>query len=305
MLFDVITVLLIFDIKSLKVELSILLYLDDILFCVPVCGVQHKKDLQAAMYRLCIFGYFSGPRVNLSKMYAVVKRQGEEAPMPKVVVGCAVKPFVRYWGILLGNISVEQAYAPSISRMMQRARQMAALPLGLEEKAHLFSSWIAPMCYLPARAYRPTDHVLSQLNLVHKIALGLNNWHLTMPILQLPVKEGMLAQANLAAYAEWVHTQSFVRFVRRPAQFAERHVTPFRRWAFSVGLLIEEEFLPFLQMALVPLPRPSFLQGSLKSYSVVRGRKSRRPRSSVYSTCRFGITPSYVIFARSPTRLPR
>ena len=197
--------------------------------------------------------------------------------MPKVVAGCTVKPFVKYLGILLGNVSVEQAYALSISKMMQRARQMAALPLWLEEKAYLFSSWIVPVCYLPARAYRPTDHVLSQLNVVHKIALGLNNWHLTMPILQLPAKEGGLAQANLAAYAEWVHSQSFVRFVQRPAQFAERHVAPFRRWAFSVGLLIEEEFLPFLQVALVPLPRPSFLQGSLRSYSVVRREGGGRP----------------------------
>ena len=147
---------------------------------------------------------------------------------------------------------------------------MAALPLGLEEKAYLFSSWIAPVCYLRARADRPTEHVLSQLNLVHKIALGLNNWHLTMPILQLPIREVGLAQASLAAYAEWVHSQSFVRFVQRPAQFAERHVAPFRRWAFSFGLLIEEEFLPFLQVALVPLPGSSFLQGSLKSYSIVR-----------------------------------
>ena len=113
--------------------------------------------------------------------------------------------------------------------------------VGLAEKAYLFSSWIAPVCYLPARAYRPTDHVLSQLNLVHTIALGLNNWHLTMPIRHLPVKEGGLAQASLAAYAEWVHSQSFVRFVQRLAQFAERHVAPFQRWAFSVGLLIEEE----------------------------------------------------------------
>ena len=90
---------------------------------------------------------------------------------------------------------------------------------------------------------------------------------------------------------EWVHSQSFVRFVQRPAQFAERHVAPFRRWAFSVGLLIEEEFLPFLEVALVPLPRPSFLQGSLKSYSVVRreGGASHPPRSVVYSTCRSGI----------------
>ena len=68
--------------------------------------------------------------------------------MPTVVEGCTVKPFVKYLVILLGNVSVEQAYASSISRMMQRARQMAALPLGLEEKAYLFSSWIASVCYL-------------------------------------------------------------------------------------------------------------------------------------------------------------
>ena len=98
---------------------------------------------------------------------------------------------------------------------------MAALPLGMEEKAYLFSSWVASVCYLPARAYRPTAHVLSQLNLVHKIALGLNDWHLTMPSLQLPLKEGGLGQASLAAYAEWVHSHSFVRYVQCPAQFAE------------------------------------------------------------------------------------
>ena len=50
-------------------------------------------------------------------------------------------------------------------------------------------------------------------------------------------------------------------------------MAPFRRWAFSVGLLIEEEFLPLLHVALVPLPRPSFLQGSLESYSVVRRQR--------------------------------
>ena len=109
-----------------------------------------------------------------------------------------------------------------------------------------------------------------------------------MPIVQLPVREGGLAQASLAAYAEWVHSQSFVRFVQHPAQFAERHVAPFRRWAFSVGLLIEEEYLPFLQVALVPLPRPSFLQGVaqiLLCGAQGGGGTSHPLRSIVYSTC--------------------
>ena len=43
-----------------------------------------------------------------------------------------------------------------------------------------------------------------------------------------------------------------------------------RPWAFSVGLLFEEEFLSYLWLSPLPVPCPSFLQGSLKSYSVVR-----------------------------------
>ena len=146
LLFDVITVLLIFYIKSLRIELSIPLYAVDILFCVPGCGVSHRKDPQTAMYRLGIFGYFSGLGVNVWKTYAVVKHRGDGPPLPAVVAGCTVTPFVKYLGILLGNVSVEQAYVSSIFRMMQRVRRMVTLPLGLEEKAYLFSSWIAPVC---------------------------------------------------------------------------------------------------------------------------------------------------------------
>ena len=38
LLFDVVAVLLIYDIKSLKVKLILLLYVDDILFCMPGRG---------------------------------------------------------------------------------------------------------------------------------------------------------------------------------------------------------------------------------------------------------------------------
>ena len=36
------------------------------------------------------------------------------------------------------------------------------------------------------------------------------------------------------------------------------------------GMLFDEENLPFFQMSPLPLSVPSFLQGSLKSYSAVR-----------------------------------
>ena len=41
--------------------------------------------------------------------------------------------------------------------------------------------------------------MLAQLDLVHKVAWGLDNWHLTMLILQLPLQEGGLGQAGLGA----------------------------------------------------------------------------------------------------------
>ena len=282
-LFDVITVLLIYDVKSLKIELVLLLYADDILLCVPGRGSKQEKDLRAALYRLGIFGYFSGLKVNASKTYAVVKvREGEASP--STLAGVVVKPHVKYQGSLLGNVSEEKAYAPAIAKMMARARAMAALPLGLMEKSVLFASWVAPVCYLTARAYRPTEHVCSQLDLVHRTAPGLTNWNLTMPILLLPPSEGGLGQASLSAYALWAHSHAFVTYVLRPGRFAEQHSGPFRRWAAAQGLLMEEEFLPYLQLGPVPLSRPSFLQGCLKAYSVTRrwgGGRAAPPGASV------------------------
>ena len=75
LLFDVITVFLIYDIKSLHVDVQILLYADDILFCVPGCGLQHCRDLRVVLYRLRVFGVFSG-KVNPQKTYAIMKTPG-------------------------------------------------------------------------------------------------------------------------------------------------------------------------------------------------------------------------------------
>ena len=103
LLFDVITVFLIYDIKSLHVEVQILLYADDILFCVPGCGLQHRRDLRVVLYRLRVFGVFSGLQVNPQKTYAIVKSPGLE-PQPKTVAGVIVKKDICYLGVQLGNI---------------------------------------------------------------------------------------------------------------------------------------------------------------------------------------------------------
>ena len=90
LLFDVITVFLIYDIKSLHVDVQILLYADDILFCVPGCGLQHRRDLRVVMYRLRVFGNFSGLQVNTQKTYAILKSSGLD-PQPETLAGVTVK----------------------------------------------------------------------------------------------------------------------------------------------------------------------------------------------------------------------
>ena len=77
--------------------------------------------------------------------------QGADAEdKPALFAGVTVKGHMKYLGILLENISVDKAYAPVTAKMMARARSAAILPLGLEEEAFLFASWIAPVCYLMA-----------------------------------------------------------------------------------------------------------------------------------------------------------
>ena len=54
--------------------------------------------------------------------------------MPATVAALQVKDYVKYLGMLLGNVSCETTYAPVIGKMMARAWSVAALPLGMEKK---------------------------------------------------------------------------------------------------------------------------------------------------------------------------
>ena len=134
----------------------------------------------------------------------------------------------------------------------------------------LFASWVAPVAYVTARAYVPTELVLSQLNMVHRVALDVTTWHLMMPILALPAAEGGLGQVGLVLYVQCLHSHTFLRSVTWLASLAEVHTGPFRRWASRVGLVMEPATLPYLQLALIPLSPPLFLQGYLKAYSVLQ-----------------------------------
>ena len=135
-----------FDFERLTIVVWILFSADDTLICLldmlTCCGRSQEADLWSLLYVFNIFGYFSGLRVNYEKTFAVVK-SSRRAPQPQSVAGIAFKLWVKYLGVLLGNVDTQQAYGPAIAKMMARAETLSILPLGMEEKAYLFAVWVA------------------------------------------------------------------------------------------------------------------------------------------------------------------
>ena len=133
LLFNVVTIFLIYDFERLRIEVTILFCADDILICLPGCRRSHEKDLRALLYVLNLFGYFSGLKVNMSKTYAIMKLPAG-VEMPTVVSGITVKPWVKYLGVLFGNIDTTQAYGPAVAKMMSRAKTWRPSCLGWRRK---------------------------------------------------------------------------------------------------------------------------------------------------------------------------
>ena len=74
---------------------------------------------------------------------------------------------------------------------------------------------------------------------------------------------------SLGMQEQWVHSHTFVAALVRLRAISEVHAGQFRRWADRVGLVLALKSLPYLQMALTPLPNPTFLRGCLKAYCVI------------------------------------
>ena len=104
LLFNVVTIFLIYNFQRIKCYSCIRFYADDILISVLGCGSVEVEDLRALLYVLNIFGYFSGLRVNYAKTFAVVKCSAPRQTRDEVA-GITVKPLLRYLGVLLGNVS--------------------------------------------------------------------------------------------------------------------------------------------------------------------------------------------------------
>ena len=127
---------------------------------------------------------FVGLKLILGKSAFLVKGMWEQRHLDTLrTFGIQVKQKVQYVGVLVGRVSSEEAYAPLIARALHRAHYMRTLPLTHDECIALFLEWVLPLFIFPAWAYFPTDSVVAKLANVYKVALRLNSWGLTLPIL--------------------------------------------------------------------------------------------------------------------------
>ena len=109
---------------------------------------------------------FVAMKLNLSKFAFLTKRCWTEAQ---------VEIQLKYLGILLGHVTSEEAYAPTIAKATQRAHFLSHFDLTHDERVAVFQEWVLPLFIFPARANFPTDPVVTKIVFIYKVAPSLNN----------------------------------------------------------------------------------------------------------------------------------
>ena len=211
--------------------------------------------------------------MNRQKSYVLVNGRGVK---PTHVAGLEVRDRVRYLDVLLGHNTAAESYAPARQETMLRAQYVATLPMTLVEKCLILKVWIAPCCHLIARTYFPIPHVVSQLNMIQRVALRLTSLGLTRDILVQPKAIGGFGQAGMGTYALCPQSKSFVQYMAPRSSVPATLSEGFGRWVHSQGLVCNEVTLPYIQLAPSSAQRPELVGGGV-TQSVQRSEEEDPP----------------------------
>ena len=168
-----------------------MLYADDLLLFFE--GLPSLNGLQGVFELLKDSGEYSRMHIKFSKTVVMVKNTGFVKWIEALQhVGVSVKHFVQYLGIHLGNVvskqdfdrglmglTVDQAFGPALTEAMRWARSLTRLHLTLDECVYTLQAWIHPGVAWVSKAYFPTASVVSQLKLVHTVALSTDSRGIT------------------------------------------------------------------------------------------------------------------------------
>ena len=144
-----------------------------------------------------------------------------------------------YSGVVLGQVSREEAYAPVLHKTFGR---------GFEERVHLLQLWMVPLLVFPARAVFPTEQVITSLETIHTVPLKTTSWGLTHDPPALPVKEGGMSLPDPKPFLPWQLSTPFTHSVMRPHTISSVARQCFTTWSQSVGLLVDIGSLEYFHM---------------------------------------------------------
>ena len=270
-IFVMVSSVLVRKLQSLSPCIHILFYADDLLIYIPLPPPTVSKLLTHIFEAIRVYGLFVGLRINLGKSAFLLKGEwGEDHKRILASFGVPVKAKIRYLGIVLGHVSSEEAYTPTIARAMQRAEFMRTLPLTHHERVALFQEWVLPLLIFPARAYFPTHAVISQVSVVYKTALCLTSWGLTLPILELRPGLGGDTLPRPSKFSLWQHATAFMLSRQESTVVPPLSRSHLRTWASTFGVPLEARFLPWLQLGPIPWKTYPFLGMSCKAFSLLR-----------------------------------
>ena len=146
-LFELLTTVLVYDLRQLKINLRVLLYADDVLLHIPGTRSAVAGAMEVIMWRFLVYGRFSGVRVNVSKTKLVLRKHRVNPQRTISYSGVSLCDSFRYLGIHFGHVTPTEAYSANMRKMLWRAHVLAKLSLGMQEKNYLLKTRVLPVCY--------------------------------------------------------------------------------------------------------------------------------------------------------------
>ena len=192
-----------------------------------------------------------------------------------------VKNFVKYLGVLFGNIrhhqadqgwglTIEQAFAPALQEAFRRARLVSTLQLSIDERAFMLTPWILPVVAWVSKAYYAPTPVVRQLKLVYHVTMGTNSWGITLPILSRPRTHGGLALSEPELFLMRQAAAPFVSLLAEPHKYPNKAVETFYAWATTIGFTPSKDNLPYIQLCMVRTAELTFLGWLAKAHSYIQ-----------------------------------
>ena len=164
------------------------MYVDDLAQIFTGQSTHVHAIVMQVLHRLRFFSKLSGLKINVDKSKLLPKWDLSPADYRDTLL--LIISNLKYFGVRIGHITSEQAFAKCLAIALKRAQLLRKLPLRVNERVLILKIWVLLLLNFTARAYQLNDLVISQLRNIYWVGLKLTSWFVTLPILSQPLEKG-------------------------------------------------------------------------------------------------------------------